>query len=83
MEKLQKEKWTFSKYFSVTDQLKKEHPIQGTLAKAALLHTVIAALTFFVHREVRDDLPLRIYFSKGETKKRVGIAALLWLALWF
>ena len=73
----------FVEIFGFTDALGKEHAIQWTIFKATLLNTVILALTYWVHEAVLEDLTLRVYFEKDDTKKRCALASILNGAIWF
>ena len=59
----------------------KDHEIQSTIMKAALLNLVLQFLTLLVHQEVLDDLTLRVYFEKTDSKRRCLIATILWAGL--
>jgi len=72
----------FIGFFGVTDALSKEHQVQETIVRAALLNTVIQALTLLAHTWVKDDITLRIFFETENTRKRVAIATFLWLGIW-
>ena len=71
----------FRGVFGLTDAMAKDHEIQSAIMYAALLNLVLQFLTLLVHQEVLDDLTLRVYFEKGDSKRRGLIATILWAGL--
>ena len=74
---------SFIEIFGFTNALDKDHSIQWTIFKASLLNTCILMLTFMTHKAVLEDLTLRVYFEKEDTKKRCALAAILNAVIWF
>ena len=67
----------------MTNALEKEHKIQNAIVMAYFLNFAIYLVTYLVQLIVLDDLTLRIYFENAETKKRCGLAAVIWSCLWY
>ena len=67
--------------FGFTDAFAKEHAIQDSITGAAALNCAILLATYLAHTEVLNDLTLRVYFNKSDSKRRCMMAATLWFGV--
>ena len=67
--------------FGLTDAMTKDHQIQNTILKAAIFNFLLQFVTLMVHMEVLDDLTLRVYFEKSDSKRRCLLATIIWAGL--